>query len=484
MWASALIALLAVPSAVATVPILTAQIVPPQPAPYGMRPPLTYENCYDLLENGRFEAPTLLPWSSTGSNQYCNVIKNTGLPFSPLNSNNLQVNLAPIANTADATTVPAQGMVLPFCQLTQNVTKNIGINNTILKAQLSWVDRITSQGNVLNPIDQNAQLKVWVDNGVSGVENKIFETNNTNTNTGSVRTFQRVADVTALVAGMTIGGILKAAITLEEVAVQWPLYFQLDNVEFWVCTTDVPPDPIDEGDPHLMNWKGMKYDYNGACDQVFLHSDMFADGLGIDIHVRNKHRRDFAYIANAAVRIGSEILEVSGSGHFLNGVSGADLSEGISGFPIKYKKVNDKSTNYIIDMHGDGKIVIKTWKDFVSIKIEHGSPAYFGDSVGLLGNFYTGDLLARDGVTNLSNDINTFGQEWMVAPNEPVLFQTLEKNEICKLPPPKTEKRRRLGASITEEAAAKACEHVGAEDREFCIYDVLATNDFDMAGAY
>jgi hypothetical protein len=396
----------------------------------------------------------------------------------------LQVILPQIANTADATTVPAQGFTIPFCELEQIVIKNIGIGNVIQMAQLSWLDRITSQGNRFNTVDQNAKLKVWVDNGNTGVENKIFETTNANTNTATVKTFQRVADVTSLVQGMTINGVLHAAIILEEVSIQWPLYFQLDNVEFWVCTRDPPPDPIDEGDPHLTNWKGMKYDYNGACDMVFLHSDKFADGLGIDIHVRNKHRRDFAYITNAAVRIGSEILEVSGSGHFLNGISDADLAEGISGFPIKYKKVNDKSSTYIINMHDDGKVVIKTWKDFVSVKIESGSAAYFGDSVGLLGDYYTGDLLARDGVTDLSNDINTFGQEWMVTPKEPVLFQTLEKNEICKMPPAKTEERRRLGASITEEAAAKACEHVGAEDREFCIYDVLATNDLDMAGAY
>jgi hypothetical protein len=50
----------------------------------------------------------------------------------------------------------------------------------------------------------------------------------------------------------------------------------------------------------------------------------------------------------------------------------------------------------------------------------------------------------------------------------------------------KADKRRRLGEGITEVAAKAACAHahVGAEDFDFCVYDVMATNDVGMAGAY
>jgi len=45
--------------------------------------------------------------------------------------------------------------------------------------------------------------------------------------------------------------------------------------------------------------------------------------------------------------------------------------------------------------------------------------------------------------------------------------------------------RRRLGeVFITKEEAAQACARVDEADRDACIFDVLATNDKDMAGSY
>ena len=50
----------------------------------------------------------------------------------------------------------------------------------------------------------------------------------------------------------------------------------------------------------------------------------------------------------------------------------------------------------------------------------------------------------------------------------------------CRLPDPKTEGRRRLGQSISEEVARKACAHWGdAVDQ--CVFDVMATGDLEYA---
>jgi hypothetical protein len=177
-------------------------------------------------------------------------------------------------------------------------------------------------------------------------------------------------------------------------------------------------------------------------------------------------------------------LEVSGHSYYLNGIEMENLPATMVGFPVRYKKTNVKKGTYIIDLNEHGKIVISTWKDFLTVKIEQGSSKYFADSVGLLGDYFTGYMLARDGVTRLE-DVNAFRQEWMVQPHEPLLFQKAEKQlDKCVMPPAQNKRHCRLGGIISMEAAEKACAHVEADDLDFCIYDVLSTNDINMAGAY
>jgi hypothetical protein len=218
---------------------------------------------------------------------------------------------------------------------------------------------------------------------------------------------------------------------------------------------------------------------------VLLHSKAFGDGLGFDIHLRTKHRRQFSYVSDAVVRIGDEILEVSGHSYCLNGIEMEDLPATIAGFPVRYNKIDDKKGTYITDLNEHGRIAISTWKDFLTVKIEQGSGKYFADSVGLLGDYFTGYMLTRDGVTRLEEDVNAFGQEWMVQPHEPLLFQKAEKRlDKCVMPPAQNKRHRRLGGFTSMEAAEKACAHVDADNLDFCINDVLSTNDINMAGAY
>ena len=59
--------------------------------------------------------------------------------------------------------------------------------------------------------------------------------------------------------------------------------------------------------------------------------------------------------------------------------------------------------------------------------------------------------------------------------------------ELCLLPEdPRGERRRRLeGSGISMEAAEAACgELKDPLDRKDCVYDVLATQDLDMVGAF
>jgi cysteine-rich repeat protein len=55
-----------------------------------------------------------------------------------------------------------------------------------------------------------------------------------------------------------------------------------------------------QGDPRFKTWRGKHFDYHGECDLVLLHSSAFESGLGLDVYIRTKIRRDMSYISSAA----------------------------------------------------------------------------------------------------------------------------------------------------------------------------------------
>jgi hypothetical protein len=248
-----------------------------------------------------------------------------------------------------------------------------------------------------------------------------------------------------------------------------------------------------QGDPHFKTWRGKHFDFHGECDLVLLHSSAFESGLGLDVHIRTKIRRDMSYISSAALRIGSDVLEVESQGvYYLNGVLSAALPAELSGIAFSHTQPNDKQHVFEVHLGGRERIKLKTYKDFVSVLIEQGRNEHFGDSAGLMGDFRLGHMIARDG-KSVIDDANAFGQEWQVLDTEPSLFQTVRlpqhPQQVCTLPPPMqaSQLRRRLSesSSVDELAAEKACAHWG-EGKDDCVFDVLMTGDLEMAvvGAY
>ena len=109
----------------------------------------------------------------------------------------------------------------------------------------------------------------------------------------------------------------------------------------------------------------------------------------------------------------------------------------------------------------------------------------------ILGKYPSGERLARDGKTIVDGD-NEFGMEWQVLTEEPMLFHDIDEvvqhPESCAMPTEKEAKsigRKLRALDVSEDAAAAACAHVAGDDlRDNCIFDVLATQDEDMAGSY
>jgi hypothetical protein len=232
---------------------------------------------------------------------------------------------------------------------------------------------------------------------------------------------------------------------------------------------------------------------------VLLENTGFHDGLGLDIHIRTTQEPyedipDFySYIESAAIRIGHDVVEFAGDNFWINGVehSDGDLPITIGGFPLNYPYFggeDGKVRHYVIDLNDDDYIVIYTYMHFMSVHVS-GFDQDFASSVGLMGDWKTSEMLARDGVTVL-HDPNEFGAEWQVREHEPKLFRTAREPQhphaTCKPVPEMTrDSRRHLRADESfVQAAEAACAHKSVNDFDFCVHDVLATKNLGMAQAW
>jgi len=254
--------------------------------------------------------------------------------------------------------------------------------------------------------------------------------------------------------------------------------------------------PVVTGDPHI-TWVGEKYDFHGVCDLVMLSNPGFDNGRGMNIHIRNKRTRVWSYISTAAVSIGEEILQIVGGAdsnkYFLNGGeqdADSNNSDGVlddfAGYKLKYQRISDVSVEYEVVLKNGDSIVFKTWNGLVSVKMNSPLMEDFDGSLGLLGSYPTGAKLARDNETIIS-DSNMFGQEWQVIDTEPKLFNESEGPQFpakCDIPDSSVMRRRLASSSITIETANTACALVAEDDKDLCIFDVLATNNIESAGAY
>ena len=141
-----------------------------------------------------------------------------------------------------------------------------------------------------------------------------------------------------------------------------------------------------------------------------------------------------------------------------------------------------------MDFGNGDALSLQTYKEWVSVNAKAGRGENFKDALGLMGSF-AGEMVGRD-LTTVFEDPNAFGKEWQVLPTEPMLFHdysNVKASEECAMPTEKTaeQRTRRLGESpVSQEDAEVACARADEEDRDACIFDVLATFDKDTASAY
>lgn len=242
-----------------------------------------------------------------------------------------------------------------------------------------------------------------------------------------------------------------------------------------------------QGDPHFKTWTGEKYDFHGICDLVLVQNPEH----DMEIHIRTKQTKSWSYISAGVVRIGDHTLEVRGgedsATHWVDGVQDAELID-LSGYPVTYYRANTKQHVYdiMLDEEKGEKITIKTFKSMVRVDVVSPTEAHFGTSYGLVGDYKTGKKLSRDKARSIE-DVNEFGMEWQVLPEEKKLFHNVEgpqAPEKCMVPATTSLRRRLAENDITLEDAENACSRVDPSDFDICVFDVIATNDMELAGAY
>jgi hypothetical protein len=235
---------------------------------------------------------------------------------------------------------------------------------------------------------------------------------------------------------------------------------------------------------------------------VLTRDTNFADDNGLEVQIRTKLVRFWSYIKRAAIRIGDDILEVEGNTdsedrkyHYWFNFKYHQEAETktIGGFPLTMGGNGVNKRTFEIDLsskYPGQKIVISTFLEFIRVDFQNPTSESFGNSVGMMGDFQTGNLLARDGVREI-DDFLQFGNEWQLLPADDMLFHDKSEPQFpkrCIVPEdPQGQRRRRLDEStITVEEAESACSKVAGDalDIKDCVYDILATQDLNMVGAF
>lgn len=210
---------------------------------------------------------------------------------------------------------------------------------------------------------------------------------------------------------------------------------------------------------------------------------------------------------SAAIKIGEETLEITGQDQkewiWLNGAANEELVNGqfvkskLAGNLVRYQENYETGKSHRHEAHihlGNGeKILFKTFEGFLKVEFIGESEKTLGGSMGILGTYPEGKRVGRDG-ESIIEDVNVYGQEWQVTAEEPKLFHSYDAawvvpaGQQCAMPSQSTKKqalrRRRLAEGMPTKAAEKACAHLSGDDFKACVYDVLATQDTNMAGAW
>ena len=247
----------------------------------------------------------------------------------------------------------------------------------------------------------------------------------------------------------------------------------------------------------ICRWNRERFSFHGECDLVMIHSDNFHEKAGLDLHVRATHDETmaFSYFESAALRFGEHLMEIHRREIILDGQTyktsdmpmtfGEEWSYTIREVPIPAHKNPNFHTYYELDLHHDSRILFKYYKNMLTVEVT-GHQKDFSDSVGLMGEFSTGNMKGRNGY-EISDCVN-FGMEWQVNPAvDSILFQKNREPQLpfetCRMNSEQIVPNRRnlrQNTRLLKEAEQACASHDGG-DFQLCIDDVMVMGDIEAA---
>ena len=285
------------------------------------------------------------------------------------------------------------------------------------------------------------------------------------------------------------------------------------------------------GDPHFLRFKQTKHDsFQGECDLVFLKNKGFHGGQGLDIHIRTTMKGNtYSYVEATAISIGEHVLEFHSHEFLFNGKEmhydmlplsffqddkeyilspkdGNNNNNNNNNNNKKKKKKKKSNTEVVLQLNDHSSITISSSgkKDFMKVQLDM-MPADVVTSVGILGDYSTGDMIGRYG--QMMENFQDMGFEWQVNPEDPQLFVFPREPQLpyerCRLPTVSNEylhsesadtessvsmesRRRHLRAEQPDlyAKAAKACAKAPPDDFDLCLDDVMLTGELDLADEF
>jgi hypothetical protein len=236
---------------------------------------------------------------------------------------------------------------------------------------------------------------------------------------------------------------------------------------------------------------------------VLCRSEGFANGLGLDIHIRttrvNSPYMQYSYISGAAVKIDSDILEISEDGKLVVNGKFVSLDENFAHaifgmFNVTKSVMGSKKKILVYSLELPSNESIQIRANLRSRMLFVDVNGVFPGSEGLLGAPLEDGkpLLARDGMTNLTGHWNTYGEEWQVNDKDPQLFLDRKRfpqypygclyKEVEKHDHVRRRRRRLIDTNnISFEVATNTCSHLKEDTmKQFCINDIMATGNLDL----
>ena len=246
---------------------------------------------------------------------------------------------------------------------------------------------------------------------------------------------------------------------------------------------------------------------------VLATSKQFANGLGLDVHLRTTKLGEYSFSEAIAVRVGNTTLEVHVNPEvgepqiYLDG-SKKQAEELPLQLPVGNLVLSSvegdlvENRQDVLRLHGEEMLDLSyfvTSKKYLSFSLESD---HMSDTRGLMGtNEVPSRTLSRSGVdmdATKENQIGAdqFGLEWQVKLDDPRLFHQARAPqwpETCIMPSYSGEAdaavraSRRLRATDPKLVAMadEACSKIAnKEDYDDCFVDVVATGDAALADLY